>query len=112
MGLSVQSFDLTSWLTCTLPWLAMKYSAEEKKLILKVYKYFEAEKKRGKPFYSLHDVSKRTAHVFCVSQKYLSRILNQDSKGESYAGEGTSSQSIKAKKEKLQLNIILVNGWG
>ena len=75
----------------------MKFSAEGRKLILQIYKYFEGEKKRGAPFYSFSCARKRTAHAFGINEKYLYRLIKEEEKG-------TNSKPLYENKKKETLD--------
>ena len=47
---------------------------KEKKLILNIYQYFDSERKRGHPFYSLDKVADRTIQTLGVRNENPSKI--------------------------------------
>ena len=80
-----------------MPWkpFTMKYSKETQEVIIKFFKYFEGEGKRGRPFYSFATPKKRIMHALQICKRTLSRILTNSQ-------EGTDSKvTSRIRKEKL-----------
>jgi len=59
-----------------------KFLWKKKELILKVFHYFESESKRGAPFYSCNNISKRTIHCLKISESLLKKLLRENSNDE------------------------------
>ena len=57
-------------------------SEEKKKIILKIYQYFDSKRKRGHPFYSLDKVADRTIQALGVSRSLLYSLLKKSTKCE------------------------------
>jgi hypothetical protein len=55
-------------------------SEEKKNTILRIYKYFDLERKHGHPFYALNRFAERTIHALGVSRSSLYSILKESSK--------------------------------
>ena len=54
--------------------MPLKTSEEKQDLILKVFDYFEAESKRGKPFFKWTNTQKRTEHCLGIS-KFIAFLI-------------------------------------
>jgi hypothetical protein len=55
-------------------------SEEKKNTVLRIYKYFESERKHGHPFYALDKIAERTTHALGVRRSFLYSILKESSK--------------------------------
>ena len=61
--------------------MPLKTSDEKQDLILKVFDYFEAESKCGKPFFKWTNTQKRTEHCLGISNSLLRSLLRSRKQG-------------------------------
>ena len=76
-----------------------KISVEEMELIMEVFHYFESESKRGTPFYTSNNISKRTIHCLKISESLLKKLLRENSNDE---------EKERFKERRIKFWIVLI----
>jgi len=92
--------------------MPLKTSDEKQDLILKVFDYFEAESKRGRPFFKWTNTQKRTEHCLGISNSLLRSLLRSRKQG--HTNEEKSMKRVKLDKldnfdkELIKIKLYLI----
>ena len=75
-------------------------SKDCKNIVLNLFKFFQLEKARGRPFYSPDNLIKRTCKAAGISYSFVYRVVN-----------GKSPPESNRPKERKLLMILTVARW-